>query len=99
MKNRELNQDAVDLAVVVQNVKQFQQLGFRCLLRERIHGAVDPAFLAVFFLIANIDLRGGIVSHQHNGQSGPVSKGCKPFHFRCNILFTKSRKSFSVQNS
>ena len=72
---RQLHQDAVDLVAPVQIVDQGQQLVGGDVVGRRVLLAVDTELLAALHLVANVDLRGRIVSGEHDRQSRPKSRG------------------------
>ena len=66
----QLDQDPVDVLPPIQGLHQLQQFLLAGLCREGIFLAVNAALTAVPFFSSDIDPGGGIVAHQHHGQTG-----------------------------
>ena len=70
LRQRQLHQDAVDGRVAVQPVDQSQKFLGRGLGRRAMKLAGNAGLLAGFLLVADIDLAGRVLAHQHGRQAG-----------------------------
>ncbi len=66
---RQLHQDAVHLRIGIERIDAGQQLPFGSAGRHVVKLRMDAGVLAGQDLVAHIDLGGGIVSHQHHGDT------------------------------
>ena len=73
LRQRQLNQNAVDVVARIQLRHQRQHLIGRDALGRRQHLAVDAEFAAGLHLAANINLRGRHLAHQNHRQPGSDS--------------------------
>ena len=89
----ELHQNAVDVLPAVQGVHQLQQLLLGGLGGDGVLLAVDAALSAVLFLSVYVHPGGGVVPHQHHGQSGLA---LHPLHLGADLLFHLGRQGLSV---
>ena len=71
----QLHQNAVHSRIGVHLGDDAQQLLFRGFGGQLAAQIEDAAFLAVLFLTADIDLRGGIFAHQQHSQTGAAGQG------------------------
>ena len=69
IRKRQLNQNAVHLIVLVQNANKIQQLLLRGIFIEPILKGVKTYLFTSLLLVADIDLRSRIVSHQNHCQT------------------------------
>ena len=74
LRQRQLHEDAVDVRAAVQLSDQREQLALRRLRGQAEVHAADAALLTVARLAAHIDLRGGILTHEHDGKAGRARK-------------------------
>jgi hypothetical protein len=63
-----LHEDAVHARIVVQLVDQGKQLRLRRSVGEAVQAALHADFFAVAALVADVDLAGRIVAHEHGGE-------------------------------
>ena len=75
---RQLNQDAIDRRILIELVDQIQQRLLIGLDRQIIRAGDKPDFLTGAAFAADIDLRGGILTDQHDGQSRRAQTGSNP---------------------
>ena len=66
---RQLDQDSVDVVAPIEMVDEGQQLGSRGGFRRSVLLAEDTHFFTALHFAANVNLRRGIVPHQHNSQA------------------------------
>jgi hypothetical protein len=69
LRHRKLHQDAVDLGIGVERVYQGQKLGLARVRGETMLDAAQARFDGRLALVAHIDLAGGIVADQHDGEA------------------------------
>ena len=65
----QLHQNTVHRRVTIQFFNEVQQFPLGGLRREPVGKAADAALPAVRFLTPDIDLRGGVLPHQHHRQT------------------------------
>ena len=66
-RQRQLHQDAVDVIPRVEPADQFEQFRGGCACGGRDRFAVNADLLAGPNLVSHVDLRSGVVTHQHGG--------------------------------
>ena len=74
---RRLYEDSVNFGIAIQSINLGKQRGLRRVLRHGEHRGCDPDFFAGMALVANVDPRGGIVSHEYYCQTGARAPGIR----------------------
>ena len=98
-RQRQLNQDAVDLFIGIQSVDQFQQFRFAGGFRQIVRAGDEPHLFTRFAFAADINLRSRVAANQHNGQPGGAkSGGFTRLHFFRNLRAHLLRNRFTVNN-
>src|SRR5690606_17420739 len=77
VRQRQLDQDAVNLRIGVEAVDQLQQLGIGGRGRQVVVQRSYPDFLGCPTLVADVYRRGRIVAHQHDCQAGRRQPACQ----------------------
>jgi len=86
----QLDQDAVDGRVLVQAVDQGEQFVLAGAGGQVMGLGNETDFLAVFALVRNIDLRGGIAAHQDHGQAGNAQSLLAAFSYSLGYLLAEA---------
>src|ERR1700675_2687705 len=68
-RQRQLHQNAMHGGIVIELCDQRQQIGLRDISRQPVLERRHPGFLGLLVLAADIDLAGGVVADQHDGQA------------------------------
>ena len=98
-RQRQLNQNAVDLFIGIQGVNQFQQFCFAGGFRQIVRAGDEPHLFTRFAFAADINLRSRVAANQHNGQPwGAFSGGYTRLHFFRNLRAHLLRNRFTVNN-
>ena len=74
-RQRQLDQDAVDLGIGVELVDQGQQFGLGGAGRQVVIEGFDAHFLGRTALVAHVHGRGRVATHQHHGQARTAATG------------------------
>ena len=70
LRQRHLNEDAVNLRILVERMNNGEELALRCRVREPGRRAVHPGFIARPALRSNIDRTRRIFPDKHDRKSG-----------------------------
>ena len=66
---RQLHQDAVNLGVGIEPFQQPHEVRLARVLGQLDRLVIEARFVAGFPLHPHVDLRGGIVAHEHHGEA------------------------------
>src|SRR5690606_28820724 len=96
---RQLHQDAVDGRVAVERVDAFKQLGLGEVGRVLLPDRMQAGLLAGGDLVAHVDLRGGVIAHQHDRQAGTYALGRQRLHALGDFFANALRQGGAVDDA
>ena len=98
-RQRQLDQNAVNVFVFVELVHEREQFSFRNRRRQQMLERFDADFLARFFFVAHVNVRRRIVAHQYHRQARRHAPApLQTFDFFFDLFLNFLGDGFAVDN-
>jgi len=99
VRQRQLNQDAINGIVSVEFLNKCQNIGFSCIGGQAVLKGLHATFTGLFAFVTNVDGAGRIITNQNHGQARIEAMGpLQARHLRADPLAQVSGKGFAVND-